>query len=590
MSQSPSLTRYILRHIRPFIPHILVMILTASLQAGVNIVAPYLLKIITNRVLYLNADNIVQGLWYPILTYIVLHVLIELFWRLRTYFVDIRMDPQICQNIREEYAERIINKNYTFHQNNYKSYLVHNAVQLSNNVPKIIETFFLRMLVMILSLIAGFYALYQASYQFALLLGIWTCIFFLTIFLANKFVIKRAIQWAKRNSEVAGVIGDSFSNILAVKFFGRQDEEKRVIGDSLTKATQAHRAMSWRYLGIYTLLSIAYLILQTFNFILLVRGRMQGTLSVGDFGYVLGVNLSIILMCWWNIQQFSELSKIIGESKQALTILETPMQFYDHPNAKILQIKKGNIVFKNVTFEYPQSEQPVLENLALTIPAGQKLGIVGYSGGGKTTLIRLLLLLYKLQKGEILVDDQSISEVTEHSLREAIGIVPQESLLFNRSLRDNIVYGKPDATDEEIIDAAKKAYIHDFIQELPEGYSTLVGDRGARISGGQKQRVAMARTILKNPPILVFDEATSQLDTVTEEYIQQSMYQLMKGKTTIVIAHRLATLDKMDRIIVVENGKIVEDGTHQQLLAKKGSYHTLWNTQVNGILPTSKKV
>lgn len=231
----------------------------------------------------------------------------------------------------------------------------------------------------------------------------------------------------------------------------------------------------------------------------------------------------------------------------------------------------------------------MFQNKSVTIEAGQKVGLVGYSGSGKSTFVNLILRLYEVVDGQILIDGQNLSEVTQESLRQAIAMIPQDPTLFHRSLMDNIRYGRTKASDEEVISASKKAHADEFISLLPEGYETLVGERGVKLSGGQRQRIAIARAILKNAPILMLDEATSQLDSITESNIQDSLWELMQGKTTLIVAHRLSTLLHMDRILVFDKGHIVEDGTHAELLNRGGLYKTLWDAQVGGFLPDERK-
>ena len=259
----------------------------------------------------------------------------------------------------------------------------------------------------------------------------------------------------------------------------------------------------------------------------------------------------------------------------------------DKQDAATLIVSKGQITFEGVKFHYKGTEPP-FQNKSVTIEAGQKVGLVGYSGGGKSTFVNLILRLYDVTDGRILIDNQDIRDVTQDSLRSQIAMIPQDPSLFHRTLMENIRYGRVAATNAEGIAAAKKAHAHEFISKLPQGYESLVGERGVKLSGGQRQRIAIARAILKNAPILILDEATSQLDSVTERDIQESLWQLMQDKTTIVIAHRLSTLLHMDRIIVFDQGKIVEDGTHTELLSKRGLYKTLWDAQVGGFLPDQK--
>jgi ABC-type multidrug transport system fused ATPase/permease subunit len=273
-----------------------------------------------------------------------------------------------------------------------------------------------------------------------------------------------------------------------------------------------------------------------------------------------------------------------GTIKEGLSKITKPIELTDAPGAQPIVVPKGEIVFDQVCFSY-NSGRDVFDNLSLTIPAGQKVGLVGFSGAGKTTLCQLLLRNYDLNSGQIRIDDQNIAGVTQDSLRAQIAVIPQDTSLFHRSLAENIGYGRPDASMEEIVAAAKAAEAHDFIMKLPAGYETLVGERGIKLSGGQRQRIAIARAILKNAPILLLDEATSALDSVTERLIQTALNHAMAGRTTIVVAHRLATLTNLDRLIVLEHGQVIEDGSLSELLARNGRFAQLWQMQAGGFLP-----
>ena len=274
--------------------------------------------------------------------------------------------------------------------------------------------------------------------------------------------------------------------------------------------------------------------------------------------------------------------RVYGEIEEGLDTVLEDHEIADIPEAKSLEVDEAVLEWNNVTFNY--GENKVFDEFDLTIPSGQRVGLVGPSGAGKTTFVSLLLRQHDLTSGAILIDGQNIAEVTQDSLRENIAVVPQEPLLFHRTIRENIAYGKPDATDNEIMAVARLAKAHEFIKDLPLGYDTLVGERGVKLSGGQKQRVAIARAMLKDAPILVLDEATSALDSESEVAIQQALHKLMVGKTVIAIAHRLSTLREMDRIIVLEGGKIVEDGSHDSLLQYGGVYARLWTHQAGGFL------
>jgi ATP-binding cassette subfamily B protein len=273
----------------------------------------------------------------------------------------------------------------------------------------------------------------------------------------------------------------------------------------------------------------------------------------------------------------------LGTVKQAYSVMQDPQDIKDKPDALPLKVTSGEIIFHNVSFHYGEKE--LFKDKQIKIRGGEKIGLVRYTGAGKSTFVNLILRFFSLTKGKITIDGQSIENVTLESLRRQIALIPQDPVLFHRSLRDNINYGKPDASETEILRAAKLAHCSEFIQSIPMGYEAKVGERGTKLSGGEKQRIAIARALLVDAPILILDEATSSLDSVTEGYIQDSLHALMQNRTTIVIAHRLSTLSRMDRLLVFDKGKIVEEGTHSSLLNKEGLYARMWNMQAGGFLP-----
>ena len=274
---------------------------------------------------------------------------------------------------------------------------------------------------------------------------------------------------------------------------------------------------------------------------------------------------------------------MVGSIRDSLDMLIVPRDILDRPGASDLRVEGGQVTFLNVHFRYDQ-KQPVFRGLDLTIAAGQRVGLIGHSGAGKSTLATLLMRLYEIEAGTIAIDRQNIAEVTQQSLRRSIGLIPQDAVLFHRTLIENIRYGRPEASDAEVFRAAKRARAHEFIATLPLGYETLVGERGVKLSGGQRQRIAIARALLKDAPILVLDEATSALDSESEALIHTAMADAMNGKTVIAIAHRLSTLAHLDRLVVLDRGCVVEDGSHAELLARGGVYASLWNRQVGGFL------
>lgn len=323
------------------------------------------------------------------------------------------------------------------------------------------------------------------------------------------------------------------------------------------------------------------------EFILVYTGIhlwQQGILTIGDFALIQSYLIAAIGQLWNFGNNLRRMYEAFADATEMVEIMNLPREVTDKPGAVALTPGDGHIEFKDVGFSFANGN-PVLTNFRLSIKGHEKIALVGPSGAGKTTVTKLVLRLYDITSGSIEIHGQDIRKVTQNSLREAISYVPQESVLFHRTLRENIAYGKQDATMEEIIEAAKKAHCHEFIAKLPEGYETYVGERGVKLSGGERQRVAIARAILKNAPILVLDEATSSLDSESEMLIQDALAKLMEGKTVIAIAHRLSTIMKMDRIIVMEEGKVVLTGTHNELLAQESNlYKKLWEIQAGGFV------
>jgi ATP-binding cassette subfamily B protein len=340
-------------------------------------------------------------------------------------------------------------------------------------------------------------------------------------------------------------------------------------------------------LYLFTFQGLSFVVYQALCLWWLTYYFKQGNITAGDFALVLSINSAIVDCLWYLVQGVEECVELYGEVTQGLQTILVPPSIVDATTAMPLVVARGAIRFDHVSFQY-KTQEPLFNGLSIDIPGGQKVGLVGFSGSGKTTFINLILRIFDISDGAIYIDDQNIKEVTQDSLRHAIGIVPQDPAFFNRSVMDNIRYGKPTATDEEVIEAAKKAHAHEFIMRMPHVYNAMIGERGAKLSGGQRQRFAIARAMLKNAPILILDEATSALDTVTEHKIQDALKILMDGKTVLAVAHRLSTIEAMDRILVFEKGAIVEDGSHHELITRNGVYAKLWAMQSGGMLQERK--
>lgn len=391
-------------------------------------------------------------------------------------------------------------------------------------------------------------------------------------------------EHAEAETRQTGQLADSVSNILSVKSYGREAHERYRYANfnrASYNAGIAHMNGTMKRDLIFNIVNVGIIAILV---VFMMAGVPIFGLSISTLILIVNYSMSIMGELWNVNNIFKHMNRVFGDAYEMTLILDTEDLVKDAPGAKALVAKRGEIDFNDITFQHADAKAAIFENFSLHIKPGERVGLVGISGSGKSTLTKLLLRFADVQDGKILVDGQNISEVQQVSLREAIAYVPQETSLFHRSIADNIAYARPDVSLEEVIRAAKLANAHEFIKDLPDGYDTLVGERGVKLSGGQRQRVAIARAILKDAPILVLDEATSALDSESEALIQDALVKLMKGRTSIVVAHRLSTIASLDRIIVLEDGKIVEQGTHRQLIERHGAYQHLWSRQTGAFL------
>lgn len=385
-------------------------------------------------------------------------------------------------------------------------------------------------------------------------------------------------------SELMGRIVDSISNFVTVRLFARKGREMAYIEQFQREEIRAHKRLIFVIAKVKVVLEIPCFIMIVLLIKVMVSQWQEGKLSGGDVAFVLSTTINLMYLLWRVGMELPGFYREIGVCSQALELVQEPHGLNDREGAVALVVSRGEIVFEGVDFQY-HAGQNLFAGKNITLAAGEKVGLVGFSGSGKSTFVNLILRLYDLEGGQIRIDGQDIAGVTQDSLRAQIALIPQEPVLFHRSLRENIAYGREDASEAQIVEAARLAHCHEFIMRAEHGYDSIVGERGVKLSGGQRQRIAIARAILKNAPILMFDEATSSLDSVTEAAIQDSLEGMMAGRTTIVIAHRLSTLLHMDRVLVFKDGAIIEDGSHGELLAREGHYAKLWQMQVGGFLP-----
>lgn len=396
--------------------------------------------------------------------------------------------------------------------------------------------------------------------------------------------MKLDLEVSSNDSITTALLSDNISNNQTISLFNGYNREINSYFEATKKQSKA-MLKAWDIGGIYDAVQLlGVYIAEVVIFYYAIKYWEVDKLTVGGIVMVQIYIISLSKQIWAVNMILRNVFESLADSKEMTEIMLTPHEIQNSNSATDLKISKGEIEFKNVIFNFNET-RTVLDNINCRIMPGEKIALVGPSGAGKTTFVRLILRLYNLTGGQILIDGQNVDQVTQESLRENISLVPQDPILFHRTLKDNIRYGKPEATDEEVVNASKLAHCADFIDVLPNKYDTLVGERGIKLSGGERQRIAIARAILKNAPILILDEATSSLDSHSEALIQKALDNLMRGRTTIAIAHRLSTIRKMNRIIVMKDGKIIEEGTHDELSSKdNGLYKDLWELQAGGFV------
>jgi ATP-binding cassette subfamily B protein len=582
-----NLSSFIWHFLKPYKTIVLVFVCLGLLAGCWGPFNSMLIKHIVNVVSAPAAVNIAELAWPLGLLVLNFVIFDNVTWRGICY-LQYKYQAQIKNQIISETFQYILGCSHQFFQDNLSGKIAKQIFTLGDNVERIINpisTNFLRGFALMVVALISFY--YVNPILFGVLAA-WLALFLLLSIGLSKRLIKLSDLHANKESEISGQLVDSVTNNSNIRAFANYNCELSRMEQFLLSSKAAFQKKELYFLVLNIIQGSLITLMFAFMGYFLIHLYQQQLVTAGDFAMILGLSMEVGHLTWFTMSQVDEFNQAVGRCKQSLNDLMVTRTIQDQEDAKDLIVTKGNITFAAVKFHY-QSNEVLFQNMSLEILAGQKIGLVGYSGGGKTSFVNLILRLYDINEGRILIDNQNIKEVTQESLRRAIAMIPQDPVLFHRTLLENIRYGRIEATDEEVIAASKRAYAHEFISKLPENYHTLVGERGIKLSGGQRQRIAIARAILKNAPILILDEATSQLDSVTEEYIQASLAELMQGKTTIVIAHRLSTLLHMDRILVFDQGKIIQDGTHAELLAQAGLYKTLWDAQVGGFLPDKDK-
>ena len=485
--------------------------------------------------------------------------------------------------LRAQAFSYMIGHSHGFFANNFGGTLTHRINKYARAFEKITDRMLTDGLPLLVRGIGTVFAIYTLFPKYAYIFGIFCLTFVLTAAIYIRFKLKYDVIASEADSRTTGAFADSIGNHSSIQLFTGHKHEKERVGEIVRdqKNKMVFNFYLWEGLG--ALQSFYSLIVEFVIFWFVIGDWKLGLITLP----VIVLMQNYLIRLFDNLYSFGAIVRAYYESfadaEEMAVVLNTPYEVIDNPTETLPEGTKGEVTFENVTYIYENNNAKVLNNFSLTIPAGQKIALVGSSGAGKTTVVRLLMRLFNISSGKIEIDGVDINTISQKNLRDKIAFVPQDPSLFHRTLMENIRYGRRESKNEEVLRAAHLAHCDEFIDSLPKGYNTYVGERGVKLSGGERQRVAIARAILKDAPILILDEATSSLDSHSESLIRDALHALIKGKTTIVIAHRLSTIREMDRIIVLDKGKIIEDGVHDDLIKKKsGLYKKLWDLQAGG--------
>jgi ATP-binding cassette, subfamily B, bacterial len=577
MHKIPTIIEFLKPYLKENKRYLWVFFITVTFASFETSFQAYLMKWVIDIVSKTTPLQLLSKIVWPAALYVSMDLYHNLTMRAYLY-ACMKMYPELKTKLIQDLFQYTSKHSVNFFQTNLAGDIASKIEDVSSGVEPFINKIFEGLIARIATPVIVTLFLMTVSWKFSLVFVVWVA-FFVKITLKLAYPVGLASsQFATNKNLMSGRLIDVIGNIVTAKIFGQTKYEEQHLDQSLSKLKQSEIQVHWSQLKLHFFQGLMTLTLLACFMTMLIYGRIHGVITIGDFAFVLTLLITSLSNVYVLGQAIGDSIKSISEFRQALNLLMLPHDVVDKTDAKPLQVANGNIEFKAVNFGYIK-DKLLFEDFSLKINEGEKVGIVGSSGAGKSTFINLLLRLFEAQQGEILIDKQNIEDVTLDSLRQSITLVPQQVDLFHRSILDNIRYGNLEASDEQIIQAAILAECDDFIQQLPDKYQSLVGERGMKLSGGQKQRLAIARAYLKPSSILIMDEATSSLDSITESYIQRALCKIMQGKTTLIIAHRLATLKQMDRILVFEHGEIIEQGSFAQLRTKKGLFSKMWEQQ-----------
>ena len=560
-----------------------VAILGPVFAVGVGqFLGPFVISLLLNQI---QSDGVTwENSWPLVAGYLASQIVGTVIgWRLvlwATWTMEVRGMQLLFQRIFDHLTDQSV----AFHANRFSGALVSQTNKLMGAFEMFWDTIVWALMPILTGIVVATVVLSFVMWPYAMFLFVMSMAFIGLVFLATRRMKDLTVAEAHAANRMTGFLADVMTNIAAVKAQGSEPDEREAASEVAEIRTARDLDVMRSFLKFSAGYASVITVINTGAVAAAVLASQYDVVNIGDIYLAVTYTLTVTGQLWSINEVIRNYNKVIGDAHEMVDILHLPASVRDLYETDLV-VSQGLIEIDDITFGHDdQHDEPLFEHFDLTVLPGEKVGLVGQSGSGKTTLTRLLLRFSDLGSGQIRIDGQDIAAVRQRSLRRQISYVPQEPLLFHRSLRENIAYGLPGATEEQVIDAARRAYALEFIESLPDGFDTLVGERGVKLSGGQRQRIAIARAILKDARILVLDEATSALDSESEVHIQRALAQAMAGRTTLVIAHRLSTIQAMDRILVMDAGRIIEQGSHQELLAAHGVYASLWAHQSGGFL------
>jgi ATP-binding cassette, subfamily B, bacterial len=581
----PSAWQFLWQQIKPYRWWYLLMFQAPLLTAFYVFANNYSLKLLIDA--FSTTSMVTYGqITVPVTIFIVAQIALDVVWRLSN-FAEWKCEPFVRQSLLARAYDYTQYHSFNYFQNTPSGSIISKLRGLVDGYDSIFDSLHHILGKNACVVVVSILVLLLVNTTVFLFMLAWCSVFFIIMFPMALRLNALSGDTADSKHHVMGLFADNITNIFSLFYFSKRQIELKRINQVMSQDFVPKQVALYQYEFKFNMIgAILYWVMLISVFLFMIHLRQTGQITTGDFIFVMLTTIAVSFDLWGLMTSLCDFMKNVGDFKSCFSILTLPHEQLDKPHARKLHVSHGQIEFKNLSFAYDQGS-PVFSNLNLTIKPGEKIGLIGHSGAGKSTLISLLLKNFNPTSGAILIDNEPIDGFTADSLRQSISLIPQDIMLFHRSIGENIGYAKDHASLEEIKQAAQKANIDEFIESLPEKYNTLVGERGVKLSGGQRQRIAIARAFLKNAPIVILDEATSSLDSITEQEIQQSINLMLEENkaTVIAIAHRLSTIRHMDRIVVMEGGVIIEEGSFDALVSQEhGYFRKLWDSQINGMV------